>query len=136
MCTITDVLKGPVEPGITSEIFFVGNDIHPNEEYIIAANGSSNLTWFVPSSKNSLFGLSDEKMIRNFIKESENPPSVIEPEPKPTPEPEPTPAWVLPTAICGGAVVLAGAVTATAVVIRRKKRGAAVADAPAEEENA
>ena len=50
--------------------------------------------------------------------------------------PSPTPAWVLPTAICGGVVVLAGAATATAVVIRRKKRGAAVADVPAEEENA
>ena len=48
----------------------------------------------------------------------------------------PTPAWILPTAICGGAVVLACAATATAVFIRRKKRGAAVADAPAEEENA
>ena len=53
-----------------------------------------------------------------------------------SPLPPPTPAWVLPTAICGGVVVLAGAVTATAVVIRRKKRGAAAADTPAEEENA
>jgi hypothetical protein len=44
--------------------------------------------------------------------------------------------WVLPTAICGGAVVLAGAATATAVAIRRKKRKVAVADTPAEEETA
>jgi hypothetical protein len=47
-----------------------------------------------------------------------------------------TPAWVLPTAICGGAVVLAAAVAVPAVILRRKKRGAAVADTPAEEENA
>ena len=51
-------------------------------------------------------------------------------------EKEYTPAWVLPTAICGGVVVLAGAAPATAVIIRRKKRKAAVADTPAEEERA
>jgi hypothetical protein len=51
-------------------------------------------------------------------------------------EKEYTPAWVLPTAICGGAVVLATAVAIPTVILRCKKRGAAVADTPAEEENA
>jgi hypothetical protein len=37
--------------------------------------------------------------------------------------PLPTPAWVLPTAICGGAVVLAAAVAIPTVIIHRKKRG-------------
>jgi hypothetical protein len=58
---------------------------------------------------------------------------------EPDPTPAPIPAWILPTAICGGAVVLAGAATATAVVIRRKKRKAAACDngaAPTEEKNA
>ena len=55
---------------------------------------------------------------------------------EPVPEPVTTPAWVLPTAICGGAVVLAAAVAVPTVIIRRKKRGAAVTDTPAEEEMA
>jgi hypothetical protein len=59
--------------------------------------------------------------------------NTVEPIPEPTSAP---PAWVLPTAICGGAVVLAAAVAVPTVILRRKKRQAAVADTPAEEENA
>ena len=55
---------------------------------------------------------------------------------EPVPEPVPTPAWVVPTAICGGAVVLAGVSTAIVFGVRRKKRKAATADTPAEEETA
>jgi hypothetical protein len=54
-------------------------------------------------------------------------------------EKEYTPAWVLPTAICGGAVVFATAVAVLATALSRKKRkaaAAAAADTPAEEENA
>ena len=46
-------------------------------------------------------------------------------------EKEYTPAWVLPTAICGGVVVLAG-VSAAITLIIRKKRRAAVVEASAE----